>query len=396
MNNHPNPKLALGLALSVLTVSWAAYAGESVKVGDPNTAGTSKPMNRPPEFITTLSKADRFYGPTPGESGSNPVQSAYVEASGKVGQLEINDLNWLLKNGTAAGRIYGAVLLWQTGRIGSNLSYDLLLNDAAAVEYQNGCKVMGTTVKEVAQSLKDTQKFMNFQVGSMFCKLKAPVESPTAKPTVSIGSPITEKERAIYPQIEKALRIKSVPPGVHVAPFPRPACFTKLIQATSFDYSTLGESGKLSPNWQAFIDAKVITPRLPDEAEDLIKNGTPAGRLYGAILLYESSKAGHATTFEKLKSDNAAVVYRSGCEKESTTVAKIAKSFIENNAYNDFKLNINCELLAPTKTAAPKKETPKTKSYGYSSYSRTLGAGQTETLVCPGCKHIMRMKKKEL
>lgn len=353
MNSY---KLALGLAISMFAVCFAAYAGEPFKAGGPNTGRASKAMKRP-EFITTLSKADRFYGPTPGERGPSAVQKAYTEASGKAGQLETDDLNWLLKKGTPAGRVYGAILLWQTGRVGPNLSYDLLLKDDAALKYQNGCKIMGTTVKEVAQSLKDSHKFMSFQVGGIFCKHQAPVvEKPAAKPTAT-ASPITDKERAIYPQIEQALGMKDLPPGVHVAPFPRPTCFTKLIQATSFDFGTAGE-GRQSPNWQAFVDAKVITPRLPGEAEDLIKNGTPAGRLYGAVLLYESSKAGRANTFDKLKSDNAVVTYCSGCEAEKTTVANIARSFIENNAYNDFKLNMSCELTAPTKTGAPKKEPP--------------------------------------
>lgn len=83
---------------------------------------------------------------------------------------------WLLKTGTPAGRLYGAVLLWQSGRVGPNQSFALLATDKSAVAYQNGCKVIQTTVGEIATSLMDKQSFPGFQVGSAFCKLKAPVE----------------------------------------------------------------------------------------------------------------------------------------------------------------------------------------------------------------------------
>lgn len=131
-----------------------------------------------PNCILTLSKANRFYGPTPGESGPSPWQSAYVEATGKVGILEMKDMEWLLQNGSPAGRIYGAVLLWQSSKVGPNLSYGKLTDDGSAVEYQDGCKVMNSTVREIAKSLMETGSFMNFKVGSMFCKLKAPTDKP--------------------------------------------------------------------------------------------------------------------------------------------------------------------------------------------------------------------------
>lgn len=388
-------ELALVLAISALSVNGTALATPPVENSGagPAPKGASKPMK--PEFLVTLSKADRFYGPTPGETGISTTQKAYAEASGSVGQLEIEDLNWLLKNGTPAGRIYGGILLWQTGRIGPNLSYDLLTKDNATVDYQDGCKVIKTTVKEVAQSLKEQNRFMNFQVGSMFCKLVAKAPSlPKQKPVEPTqkdpnDSTVTAEEKAIYPDIEKALRMKDVPPGVHVPPFPRPACFMKLKQATTFDHGAIGERGQESPNWKAFVNAKVIARKLPLEAEDLIKNATPAGKIYGAIILFETSNGSYAATFERLKADNSPVSYRSGCEVEKTTVANIAKSFIQTNAFADFKLS------ASTKPAQPKSGASKHKSYG-ASYGRTLGASQKETLVCPGCLHVMRERKNRI
>lgn len=383
--------LALSLFVSALSMNGTALANPPVG-SSPAKGGASKSMR--PASLVTLSKADRFYGPTPGETGMSAVQKAYAEASGSAGQLETDDLNWLLKSGTPAGRIYAAVLLWQTGRIGPNLSYDLLAKDSATVEFQDGCKVIGTTVKEVAQSLKEQNRFMNFQVGSMFCKLVAKSPAATPAPKSSEQSQVTPEEKAVYPDIEKALAMRNVPPGVHVAPFPRPACFIKLKQATTLDNGAVGEGATESLNWRAFVNAKVITRKLPYEAEDLLKNGTPAGKIYGAILLYETTDGGHAATFEKLKSDNAAVSYRSGCEIEKTTVANIAKSFIQTNAYADFKLKANSD--SNSSSPKPKSSTPKHKSYGSPAYGRTFGAGQSETLVCPGCLHVMRDRKNRL
>lgn len=132
--------------------------------------------NQKPACLLTLSKAGKFYGPTTSKSGPSSVQKAYVDATGRVASFETDDLNWLLQHGTPAGRLYGAILLWQTGRIGPNLSYEKLINDDSEVEYQSGCEVSKASVKGIAQSLMDSGKFMDFQTGSQFCKLKAPLK----------------------------------------------------------------------------------------------------------------------------------------------------------------------------------------------------------------------------
>lgn len=146
----------------------------SASANDETNASTAS--SKLEKCLRTLYTADKFYGPTPGESGSSAVQTAYAEASTKSNSFEIDELNLLLQHGTPAGRLYGAVLLWKSGRVGPNLSYEKLLSDSAELQYQDGCKGFNATVKEIAKSLNDSGKFMNFQTRSMFCKLKAPID----------------------------------------------------------------------------------------------------------------------------------------------------------------------------------------------------------------------------
>ncbi|MBX9668113.1 MAG: hypothetical protein K2X93_10865 [Candidatus Obscuribacterales bacterium] len=55
--------------------------------------------NQKPACLLTLSKADKFYGPTTSKSGPSSVQKAYVDATGRVASFETDDLNWLLQHG---------------------------------------------------------------------------------------------------------------------------------------------------------------------------------------------------------------------------------------------------------------------------------------------------------
>src|SRR5262249_54812755 len=86
----------------------------------------SSVKNTRPNCITTLSKAATFDTETAGEAGVSPTYKAYAEATGMFSALETKDLEWLLKDGTPAGRLYGAMLLKQSGRVGDNESFKKL------------------------------------------------------------------------------------------------------------------------------------------------------------------------------------------------------------------------------------------------------------------------------
>lgn len=140
-----------------------------------------------PACLKQLINASSFDDGQRGEAPTvTPNYKAYQEASGMISGIETADLNLMMDRGSPAGKLYAAVLLKQSGRVGDNLSFDRLLNDHSKVRYQSGCKVSETEVSEIAKSFIANNKYMNFQL-SMFCKLKAPI--PKSEPSADGQAP---------------------------------------------------------------------------------------------------------------------------------------------------------------------------------------------------------------
>lgn len=146
-----------------------SVAGDVAKSKEKSAAKATRPL-----CILVLSKAEKFFGPTPGESGYSSVQLAYKEASANALSLEKEDLDWLLKNPNPAARVYGSILLFQSSKVGQDQSLGQLQNDRMKLDYQDGCKVVSSTVGEMTRSLMETGRYLNFQLGGPSCKLKAP------------------------------------------------------------------------------------------------------------------------------------------------------------------------------------------------------------------------------
>lgn len=155
----------------------------TVRKTKPNTR-TTKPFaknpkptvkNTLPECITQLSKAQTFDDGTPGESGISPNYQAYAEACGMVGTLETEDLEWLMENGTPAGRLYGAMLMKHTGRAGDAESFKRLEKDDSQVTVLCGCKGTQSCVSDIAREFMANGQFLSFKLWQ-FCKMKAPTQ----------------------------------------------------------------------------------------------------------------------------------------------------------------------------------------------------------------------------
>ncbi|MBX9688053.1 MAG: hypothetical protein K2X27_15205 [Candidatus Obscuribacterales bacterium] len=130
-----------------------------------------------PECIETLLKASSFDDAAVGEAAERTqTYLAYQKAGDMIGGLADDDLIYLSKNGTAAGRLYGAVLMKQSGRFGNEQAFGHLLDDKEMVKFRSGCKGRPVTVGEMAKSLMKDCKFESFRF-SIFCKLKAPVKN---------------------------------------------------------------------------------------------------------------------------------------------------------------------------------------------------------------------------
>jgi hypothetical protein len=116
-----------------------------------------------------------------------------------------------------------------------------------------------------------------------------------------------------------------------------PNCLQELMNASSFDDDTHVGENEASKNYHAYADASELIPSLV--TEDLgyvLDHGTPAGRLYVAILLKQSKRVGNNLSFGKLVGDQSMVTFKSGLKKTTVTVASIARSFIEDNRYMNF------------------------------------------------------------
>jgi hypothetical protein len=133
--------------------------------------------NKRPECITKLSKAATFDDGTQGEGGVSANYLAYADACGVVGTLETEDLEWLIENGTPAGRLYGAMLMKQTGRVGDAESFKKLEKDDSAVTVLCGCKGFPSRVSDIAKEFMTKGQYLTFRL-SQFCKLKAPIAQP--------------------------------------------------------------------------------------------------------------------------------------------------------------------------------------------------------------------------
>lgn len=133
-----------------------------------------------------------------------------------------------------------------------------------------------------------------------------------------------------------------------------PDCLKKLMEASSFDDDVRGESPRLSENYLAYQKAsEILTDLSTDDLNQVLSHGSPAGRLYAAVLLTVQGRVGKNLTFEKLLADKSKVEYHSGCRGTSETVGEIARSLNDTGAYLNFKYSLFCKLKAPLVQTSP-------------------------------------------
>lgn len=111
-------------------------------------------------------------------------------------------------------------------------------------------------------------------------------------------------------------------------------CLITLSTAKRFEDKQIGEGGDASKAYKAYEKAFNSSDSI--KKEDfvwLLKNGTPAGKVYAAMLLRGTGKANDADSFGKLINDQSKIEFQSGCEVIQDTVNAIAKSFIKSGDY---------------------------------------------------------------
>lgn len=131
-----------------------------------------------------------------------------------------------------------------------------------------------------------------------------------------------------------------------------PACLKELMSAGSFDDAERGEAPQVSATYKAYLDAAGMIPSLDRKSlERMLTEGSPAGRLYAAVLLKQSGHGpGSNKAFESLLSDHSKVQYKSGCKVCETTVSEVAQSFIDKGSYLNFRMAVFCTAPLPIRT----------------------------------------------
>ncbi len=123
-----------------------------------------------------------------------------------------------------------------------------------------------------------------------------------------------------------------------------PDCITTLSKASLVSWDIPADTANPSPVFGAYKQAckLKIDPR-GKELDWLIKEGTPAGRVYACFIAWELDFSAGLARFESLKEDSAPVNYKSGCFGFPTTVNSIASQFLANRKYHDFPTSVFCE-----------------------------------------------------
>ncbi|MBX9671041.1 MAG: hypothetical protein K2X93_25840 [Candidatus Obscuribacterales bacterium] len=234
--------------------------------------------------IVALSKAKRFEGKAIGEGAPSATYKLFKNLEGRISTLPTGDLMWLTAHGTAASRIYSALLTRSKDpKAGSHLLMELL-DDDSPVELQDGCEVMTSSVSDIGSKFVATGSFMNY---------------------------------------EDAKGMK-------------PVYFEQLLTAEQFADHIGGEGGRYL-EFMIFRAALKNVKQLKREDLDLLrKKATPAGRLYAASLLEAGGFEPRARALAPLLADKSKVRYMSGCTGIDAKVDEVAQKIKDTGKFINF------------------------------------------------------------
>jgi len=247
--------------------------------------------------LKALMDATTFDDGVAAETGLRTNYKNYAAAVDQIQALETKDLQTLLTRGSPAGRLYAAVLLKQSNRVGNDDSFGKLLNDNADVTYLSGCKGSNYKVKEIATAFIKDGSFHNFKF-SLYCKLKTPVAS--SSDPVSSDKQIAES-------------------------------FDLLSNTNVLEHFQQGDSNQPSRTWQAFQILLKQGKKAKPQIEQMLTAKGSGTRLYGVILLQQLDQARANSHLKSWQSDQSRVMYSQGCAKCETTVADLAQRLIKGD-----------------------------------------------------------------
>jgi hypothetical protein len=110
--------------------------------------------------------------------------------------------------------------------------------------------------------------------------------------------------------------------AVAVMPEEWPAYLEILRQAGSVDDSAIGYAAVKSETYQAFEMAIAQGSDIRPAIEYLLQAGTPAGRVYAAVLLRRLDAAAGEVAIAQLRTEEVAVMRLSGCDRFTVSMAE--------------------------------------------------------------------------
>lgn len=147
------------LKLTITIMALSTFIMPSTNASEHSKMNTSKNWQ---DHYTQIKTAKRFDDSVIGEAID---QSANFKAYKglKESDISVSKLEKLLQSATPAGKLYAAVLISDKSHERGLEAYKKLLTDNSDVDYKSGCKVCSFKVSEIAKSLMDTGKFINFK-----------------------------------------------------------------------------------------------------------------------------------------------------------------------------------------------------------------------------------------
>lgn len=243
-----------------------------------------------PESIKTLATSTSLQTEVLNQATKSKIFAAYKSTRELNLKPNGEEINWLIKNGSPSGKVYGAFLSWEGDFNSGRSRFEKLKDDQSKVIYRNGCTGEETTVAAIAREFLSKDQFKDFPT-SRFC----------------------ERPIAMQNNSKKYLHILKTAPRLTT--------------------EQTGEGGEVSPQYKAFIEAAKQGPRIKNELIDLIENASPAGKLYAATLLYGIDNKLGLEKLKQLSSCQNKIEFQSGCEVAIDTVANVALALSQNGRY---------------------------------------------------------------
>ncbi len=105
--------------------------------------------------------------------------------------------------------------------------------------------------------------------------------------------------------------------------------FEAIKNANALVYKERGDSNQASPDWLVFEKFLKFGKLASDHIDRLLKEASPAGKLYAAILLKQLDRNKADQALASMESSKEAVFYFKGCAKSQTSLGELAKRIIK-------------------------------------------------------------------